>query len=54
MNIFIKLLFSLLIGAIGLGVAKLVHPDWNINHLLWFGLLVFVVTFLLTLIIKKG
>ena len=53
MNNTIKLLYSLLIGVIAMGIAKLVHPIWSINQLLIFGLIVFVVTFILTLLIKK-
>ncbi len=53
MNNTIKLLYSLLIGAVATGIAKLVHPIWSINSLLIFGLVVFAVTFILTLLIKK-
>jgi hypothetical protein len=53
MNNVIKMLYSLLIGVVAMGIAKLVHPSWNINHLLIFGLIVFAVTFVLTLFIKK-
>ena len=49
----IKLLYSLFIGAVALGIAKLVHPIWSIGQLLIFGFVVFVVTFILTLLIKK-
>ncbi len=54
MNTAIKLLFSLLIGAIAAGIAKLVHPSWGITSLLIFGLIVFAVTFVLTLLIRKN
>jgi len=54
MNNTIKLLYSLLIGLIAMGIAKLVHPIWSINSLLIFGLIVFAVTFALTLLIKKN
>ena len=53
MNKIIKMLYSLLIGAIAGAIARLVHPDWNITSLLIFGLIVFAVTFILTLLIKK-
>ncbi len=49
----IKMLLSLLIGVVAMGIAKLVHPSWNINHLLIFGLIVFAVTFVLSLLLKK-
>lgn len=50
----IKMLLSLLIGVVAMGIAKLVHPSWNINHLLIFGLIVFAVTFVLSLLLKKN
>jgi len=50
----IKMLLSLLIGVMAMGIAKLVHPSWNINHLLIFGLIVFAVTFVLSLLLKKA
>lgn len=53
MNNTMKLLYSLLIGVIALGVAKLVHPIWGINQLLIFGLIVFAVTFVVILIVEK-
>jgi hypothetical protein len=53
MNNIIKLLYSLLIGVVAVVIAKLVHPLWSINQLLIFGLIVFAVTFILTLLIKK-
>ena len=53
MNNTIKLLYSLLIGMVAMGIAKLVHPIWSINSLLIFGLIVFVVTLVLTLLIKR-
>ena len=40
-----KILLSLLVGVIAALIAKLVHPIWNLNHLLIFGLMVFAVTF---------
>lgn len=54
MNNVIKLVYSLLIGIVAMGIAKLVHPIWSINQLLIFGLIVFAVTFVLTLLIKKN
>ena len=54
MNNAIKLLYSLLIGVVATGIAKLVHPIWSINQLLIFGLIVFAVTFILTLLIKRA
>jgi hypothetical protein len=53
MNNLIKLLYSLLIGIVAMGIAKLVHPVWSINSLLIFGSIVFAVTFILTLLIKR-
>jgi hypothetical protein len=52
MNNIIKLLYSLLIGIVAMGIAKLVHPIWNINQLLIFGLIVFAVTFIIIFIIE--
>ncbi|MFH1649676.1 MAG: hypothetical protein ABIA93_03950 [Candidatus Woesearchaeota archaeon] len=49
-----KMLLSLLIGMVAVGVAKLVHPSWNITQLLLFGLMVFAVTFVITLLVNKG
>jgi hypothetical protein len=54
MNNTIKLLYSLLIGVVAAVIAKLVHSSWNLTQLLIFGLIVFVVTFVLTLLIKKN
>jgi len=45
MNNTIKMFLSLLIGAVAIGIAKLVHTSWSINQLLIFGLIVFAVTF---------
>ena len=53
MNNAIKMFLSLLIGVVAMGIAKLIHPSWNINHLLIFGLIVFVVTAILAILIKK-
>ena len=53
MNNTIKIFLSLLIGVVAIGIAKLIHPSWNINHLLIFGLIVFVVTAILAILIKK-
>ena len=33
MNNTIKLLYSLLIGAVAMGIAKLVHPIWSTSQL---------------------
>ena len=49
----IKMLLSLLIGVVAMGIAKLVHPSWSINYLLIFGLIVFAITFVLSLLLKK-
>jgi len=49
-----KLLLSLLVGVVALGIAKVVHPSWDIIYLLLFGLLVFVVTFVISLLVKKN
>jgi len=54
MNNTIKLLYSLLIGIVAVVIAKLVHSSWNLTQLLIFGLIVFAVTFILTLLIKKN
>jgi UDP-N-acetylmuramyl pentapeptide phosphotransferase/UDP-N-acetylglucosamine-1-phosphate transferase len=53
MNNTIKLFYSLFIGVVAAVIAKLVHPSWNLTQLLIFGLIVFAVTFILTLLIKK-
>ncbi len=53
MNNTIKLLYSLLVGVVATVIAKLVHSSWNLTQLLIFGLIVFAVTFILTLLIKK-
>ena len=50
----IKMLLSLPIGVVAMGIAKLVHPSWSINYLLIFGLLVFAVTFVISLLVKKS
>ena len=49
----IKMLLSLLIGVVAMGIAKLVHPSWNMTQLLIFGLMVFAVTFVISLLVKK-
>ena len=54
MNNATKMLLSLPIGLLAMGIAKLVHPNWNINYLLIFGLMVFAVTFLISLLVKKS
>jgi len=54
MNNTIKLLYSLFIGVVATVIAKLVHSNWRLTHLLIFGLIVFAVTFILTLLIKKN
>jgi len=54
MNNTIKTLYSLLVGVVATGIAKLVHPGWDISQLLIFGLIVFAVTFVLTLLVKKA
>lgn len=53
MNNTTRILFSLLIGMVAIGIAKLVHPVWSISQLLIFGLIVFAVTFILTLLIRR-
>ena len=53
MNNIIKLFYSLFIGVVAAVIAKLVHSSWNLTQLLIFGLIVFAVTFILTLLIKK-
>ena len=50
----IKMLLSLPIGLVAMGIAKLVHPSWSITYLLLFGLLVFAVTFVISLLVKKS
>ena len=54
MNNAIKMLLSLPIGVVAMGIAKLVHPSWSITQLLLFGLLVFAVTFVISLLVKKS
>jgi hypothetical protein len=54
MNNAIKALYSLLVGAVATGIAKLIHPGWDIGQLMIFGLIVFAVTFALTLLVKKA
>jgi hypothetical protein len=54
MNNAIKALYSLLVGAVATGIAKLIHPGWEVSQLLIFGLTVFAVTFALTLLVKKA
>ncbi len=54
MNNAIKIFLSLIIGIIGMMVAKYVHPGWTQNKLLIFGLIVFVVTAILAILIKKN
>ena len=49
-----KMLLSLPIGVVAMGIAKLVHPSWSINYLLIFGLMVFAVTFVISLLVKKS
>lgn len=49
----IKLLYSLFIGVVAIGIAKLVHSSWNMNLLLIFGFIVFAVTYALTLLLKR-
>jgi hypothetical protein len=49
----IKLFYSLFIGVVAAVIAKFVHSGWNLTQLLIFGLIVFAVTFILTLLIKK-
>ena len=53
MNNTIKLLYSLLVGVVAALIAGLVHPIWDLTQLLIFGLVVFAVTFILTLLIKR-
>ncbi len=54
MNNVIKMLLSLPIGLVAMGIAKLVHPSWSINYLLIFGLIVFAVTFVISLLVKEA
>lgn len=49
-----KLLYSLFIGIVAVVIAAIVHPIWSVNTLLIFGLIVFAVTFILTLLIRKA
>ena len=50
----IKMLLSLPIGLVAMGIAKLVHPGWSITYLLVFGFMVFAVTFVISLLVKKS
>ena len=54
MNNTIKMLFSLFIGLVAAVIARFVHPNWSIIYLLIFGLIVFAVTFVLTIFIKRN
>jgi hypothetical protein len=54
MNNTIKLLYSLLIGVVATVIAKFVHPIWSITQLLIFGLIIFVVTFIIIFIVEKA
>jgi hypothetical protein len=54
MDIWLRLLFSLFIGLVALGIAWLVHPDWKISSFVIFGVVVFVVTAILALLIKRN
>ena len=54
MNNLIKMLLSLPIGLVAMGIAKLVHPGWSITYLLIFGFGVFAVTFIISLLVKKS
>ena len=49
----LKIFLSLIIGVIGMIVAKYVHPDWNQNKLFIFGLIVFIVTAILAILLKR-
>ena len=49
----IKIFLSFLIGIVAMGIAKLVHPIWSMTYLLIFGLIVFAVTFVISLLVKK-
>jgi hypothetical protein len=51
MNTLLKLLFSLFIGLVAMGISKLVHPAWTLIQLSIFGLIIFVVTFIISLLI---
>jgi hypothetical protein len=53
-NTSIRMLLSLPIGVVAMGIAKFVHPSWSITYLLLFGLLVFAVTFVISLLVKKS
>lgn len=53
MNNLLKFVYSLVIGLVAMGIAKIVHPVWSLNQLLIFGFIVFLVTFVLTLLIKR-
>ena len=49
----INILLSLLIGVVATMIAKFVHPNWELNQLLIFGLVVFVITAILALSLGK-
>ncbi len=53
MNSITKFIYSLLIGVVAAVIAKFVHPVWSLTSLLIFGLIVFAVTFILTLLIRR-
>lgn len=50
----IRILFSLFIGIVAMVIAKLVHSNWSLTQLMIFGLIVFVVTGILALLIKRN
>jgi uncharacterized membrane protein (DUF485 family) len=54
MNNTMKMLLSLPIGLVAMGIAKLVHPSWSITYLLIFGFGVFAITFVISLLVKKS
>jgi membrane protein YdbS with pleckstrin-like domain len=54
MNNAIKLFYSLLVGVVAAVIAKFVHANWSLTNLFAFGLIVFLVTFILTLFIRKN
>jgi len=53
MNNAIKMFYSLFIGVVAMGIARFVHTNWSINQLMIFGFIVFAVTFVLTLLIRR-
>jgi hypothetical protein len=53
MSLTSKILYSLVVGVIATIIAKFVHPIWNLNQLIIFGLAVFIVTVIVIFIVAS-